>query len=70
MSRFTIDLSPEINDRLTEIAKEQGITKAEAMRKAFALLSISEKEKKEGNTLGIIHEGDGKPVIVGRLVGL
>lgn len=70
MSRFTIDLSPEINDRLTEIAKAQGITKAEAMRKAFALLSISEKEKKEGNTLGIVKEKDGETIVVGKLVGL
>lgn len=70
MSRFTIDLSPEINDRLTEIARGQGITKAEAMRKAFALLSVAEDEKENGNSLGIIKDKDGETIVVGKLVGV
>jgi hypothetical protein len=46
----------EINDRLTDIIRREEITKAEAMRRAFALLSVAEQEKAKGNSPGIIRE--------------
>ena len=42
MPRFTIVLSDEIDNRLTEIAKRNGFSKADAMRKAFALLALAD----------------------------
>jgi predicted transcriptional regulator len=33
---MTLDLSDEVDQKLTDIAKQNGITKAEAMRRAFA----------------------------------
>jgi hypothetical protein len=56
MPRLTVDLSKEIDTRLTEIAKKEGISKAEAMRKAFALLSVAVEESSKGNSLGIVRE--------------
>ena len=72
MTRLTVDLSSEISDRLTEIAQKQGITKAEAMRRAFALLSVADKEQAKGNYLGIIQEDPDthKYQVIGRLVGI
>lgn len=72
MSRFTVDLSPEINNRLTEIARREGITKAEAMRRAFALLSVAEQEKSKGNSLGIVREDPDKRELkaIARVVGI
>jgi predicted transcriptional regulator len=71
MPRFTIDLPDEINLRLTEIARENGITKAEAMRRAFALLSVAEEQKKFGRGLGIISQKDGDHAeVYGRILGI
>lgn len=72
MPRLTIDLSQEIDDRLTAIAHKEGISKAEAMRKAFALLSVAEQEKTKGNSLGIVRESEDNQELkaLGRIVGL
>ena len=72
MPRLTIDLSKEISDRLTEIARKEGITKAEAMRRAFALLSVAEQEKAKGNSLGIAREDPNSHTLqaIGRVVGV
>ena len=57
MPRMTLDLSDEIDQALTDIAKQSGITKAEAMRRAFALLAVAYAEKKKpGFSLGIVRE--------------
>jgi len=72
MPRFTIDLSTEIDIRLTAIAKKEGISKAEAMRRAFSLLAIADDEKAKGNSLGIVREDTEKHELkaLGRVVGL
>ena len=72
MPRLTVDLSNEINTRLTEIAQKEGITKAEAMRKAFALLSVAEKEKARGNSIGIVREKENSHELqaIARVVGI
>lgn len=56
MPRLTLDLSSEIDTRLTEISRKEGISKAEAMRKAFALLALAQEEKAKGNSMGIVKQ--------------
>jgi len=72
MPRLTVDLSKEIDARLTEIAQKEGISKAETMRKAFALLSVAVEESSKGNSLGIVRENpeDHELQALGRVVGL
>ncbi len=73
MPRLTVDLPKEIDMRLTEIASKAGISKAEAMRKAFALLSVADTEQAKGNSLGIVREDDtnGHELrAIGRIIGL
>ncbi len=72
MPRLTVDLSKEIDAHLTEIANKKGISKAQAMRKAFALLVVAEQESAKGNSLGIVREDpDGhKLQAIGRVVGV
>lgn len=72
MTRMTLDLSDEIDSKLTTIAKDRGISKAEAMRKAFALLVIADSEaRKPGFSLGIVRERDDHTLeAVARVVGL
>ncbi|MNF17829.1 hypothetical protein D3C80_2215630 [compost metagenome] len=69
---MTLDLSDEIDHKLTTIAEDRGITKAETMLKAFALLVIFDSEvRKPGFSLGIVRERDDHTLeAVGRLVGL
>jgi Ribbon-helix-helix protein, copG family len=73
MTRFTIDLSSDIDERLTDIAVRSGITKAEAIRRAFALLALADEEKQKGKgfSLGIVRENsDHELEAVGRVVGV
>ncbi|WP_417459477.1 ribbon-helix-helix protein, CopG family [Kordiimonas sp.] len=73
MSRLTLDLSKDVDNRLTEIAKREGISKAEAMRRAFALLAMADTEKSKGNSLGIVRETQDDPSkfdVLGRVVGI
>lgn len=72
MPRMTLDLSVEIDQTLTDIGQQNGITKAEALRRAFALLVVVYAEKKKpGFSLGIVREReDHTPEAVGRVVGL
>lgn len=71
--RLTLDLSNEIDEKLTEISKRKGITKAEAMRRAFALLAVADKEEQKpgGFSLGIVREtSDHGLEAVGRVIGV
>jgi hypothetical protein len=71
--RLTLDLSNEIDEKLTEISKRKGITKAEAMRRAFALLAVADKEEQKPGvfSLGIVREtADHGLEAVGRVIGV
>lgn len=71
MPRFTIDLSSDIDRKLTEIARANHISKGEVMRNAFALLVLAENEKKKGFSVGIVKESDDHSLeAVARVVGL
>ncbi len=71
MPRFTVDLSDDLDRRLKEIAEGNNITKAEAMRRAFALLSVAEREKKQQGHLGIFKiTTDGKKEVISEIVGI
>jgi predicted transcriptional regulator len=72
MSRLTLDVSPEIDKSLTDIAKRSGITKTEAMRRAFALLKVADRENSKGNgySLGVVRENGDKLEAVARVVGI
>lgn len=73
MSRLTLDLTEDVDKRLTDIAKRHGITKAEAMRRAFALLSVADGEsrKNNGTSLGIVKESEnGELKAMGRVIGI
>lgn len=71
MPRFTVDLSDELDSRLKEIAQANGITKAEAMRRAFTLLSVADSEKKRKRHIGFFTvKENGEKEITSEIVGL
>jgi hypothetical protein len=54
---MTVTMSQEIDDALTMIACAKGISKAEAMLRAFALLKIGfeESQRGDGSSLGVVQ---------------
>ncbi|SDG68227.1 MULTISPECIES: hypothetical protein [unclassified Duganella] len=54
---MTVTMSQEIDDTLTMIACARGITKAEAMLRAFALLKIAfdETQRNDGSSIGFVQ---------------
>lgn len=71
MSTYTIHLPDEIDERLSDIARDRKISKGEAMKRAFALLSFAVEEEKQGHFVGSIKPSDnGKVEVVKEVVGL
>ena len=73
MPRYTIDLSGKVLSDLDEFAKRHHISRAEAAKRAFAVLAIADEEKRKGNELGIvkISENDEKHAeLVARIAGV
>lgn len=67
-TRLTLDLSDDVNERLTDIAKRSNISKAEAIRRALSLLSVAEKEVRQGRSLAVVKEENGKLEPIARLI--
>ncbi|WGG48569.1 ribbon-helix-helix domain-containing protein [Rugamonas sp. DEMB1] len=72
MSRLTLELSDEIDRCLTDIARRSGLSKGEAIRRAFALLSIADVEENKGNFLAVVRKNkeNNQLETVARLVGI
>lgn len=54
--RLSLDVSPELNDTLGELAQKTGTTKSEVLRKAIALMEVAVEAKEKHNRLGILDE--------------
>ncbi|EPH6582560.1 hypothetical protein ACS0KT_000696 [Vibrio cholerae] len=72
MPRYTVDISDKVVKELDSYASRNHISRAEAARKAFALLALAESEATRGNKLGIIRENDStnELEVVARVVGV
>jgi hypothetical protein len=49
--RLSLDVSPELNDLLEELARETHATKSEVLRKAIALMDVAVEAKGHGQKL-------------------
>ena len=68
MPRYTIDLAENVIADLDNFAESQHISRAEAVKRALAILSIANSERKDGNELGIIRrDGETNAKVVGRI---
>jgi predicted transcriptional regulator len=71
MPRISVELPDDINELITRIAQEQGVSKTEVIRRAFAVLKVAEEEKANGGMLGMVRRtDDGKLEAVARLIGV
>jgi predicted transcriptional regulator len=65
--RMSLALSPELNNRLEQLASENRTTKSEILRKAVALFDVASEAKREHKRLGIL---DKDKKLVTEIVGL
>lgn len=72
MSRMSVNLSPEMEKLIDEISCNEDISKGDVIRRAFALLKVSESEKKKGRFLAVARDSDTSQnmEVVGKILGL
>jgi len=51
--RLSLDVSPELNHLLEELADQTGTTKSDVLRKAIALMDVAVDAKREGKRVYI-----------------
>jgi predicted transcriptional regulator len=54
--RLSLTLSPELNDRLEQLAASSHTSKTEILRKAIALYDVVAEAKSEKKRLGILDQ--------------
>jgi len=52
MIRLSLQITADLNERLEAIARETGGTKSDVLRRAFALMEVAHRGRKEGKRLG------------------
>lgn len=57
--RFTLEMSPDLNDTLDKMAAKIGSSKSDVLRRAMLLLGITLDARDRGNKFAIT-DGDGK----------
>ena len=64
--RTSFDITPAMDETISEIAEELGITKAEVFRRAIALMDLSVEASKSGQHIGFTDKmEDLKTVVAG-----
>lgn len=54
--RLSLDISPETNSLLEDLAKKIGGTKSDVLRKAIVLMEVAVEAKRQGRKLGIAEK--------------
>jgi predicted transcriptional regulator len=65
--RLSLAVSPELNDRLEQLAEASHTTKSEILRKAIALFDVVAEAKSEKKRFGIL---DQNKQLVTEIVGI
>jgi predicted transcriptional regulator len=50
---LSLDISPELNDLLEQLATRTGGTKSDVLRKAISLMEVAVEAKRQGKKFGI-----------------
>ena len=56
--RISLDISPELNDRLQAMARDIHGTKSDVLRKSLALMEAALQATKEGKKIGFADRSD------------
>jgi len=52
--RLSLDVSPELNNMLDDMAEKTHASKSEVLRKSITLMEVAVQEKSKGNHLGVV----------------
>jgi predicted transcriptional regulator len=52
--KLSLFVSPQLNETLENLARQNGSTKSDVLRKALALLEVASEAKKDGKRIGIL----------------
>ena len=64
--RMSLNISPELNDKLERMSEESHTSKSDILRKAIFLMDLAIDSKKHGNKLAVVNsEGQKVTDIVG-----
>jgi predicted transcriptional regulator len=66
--KMTLEMSPELNQVIEQMAKASSSTKVEVVRKALALMEVAFEAKAKDQVLALVGKKDDK--LVTRIVGL
>lgn len=58
MTGKEVMISVEMNELLTQVARNRGVSKEDALRTALALLDVSEQQRMLGHSLGVVKQDD------------
>jgi predicted transcriptional regulator len=59
--RLSLDVSPELNDLLEQLARETHATKSDVLRKAIALMDVAVEAKERGQKLYVSEQAPAGP---------
>jgi predicted transcriptional regulator len=54
--RLTVDVSPELNETLDQLADNAHLTKSEILRRAIALMKVAAQAHEKGQKLALIDK--------------
>jgi predicted transcriptional regulator len=54
--RLTVDVSPELNETLDQLAENAHLTKSEILRRAIALIKVAAQAHEKGQKLALIDK--------------
>lgn len=54
--RLTVDVSPELNQTLDQLASNTHLTKSEVLRRAIALMKVAAQAQEKGQKLALIDQ--------------
>jgi len=63
MPRYNVEFSPEVNRKLEELARRQGGTKADVLRRAIALEEWFDETKQRGGRVLVEEDGQTREVV-------
>ncbi len=65
--RLSLDVSPELNNVLDEMAEKTHTSKSDVLRRSIALMEVAVNEKEKGNHVGILNQ---EQQLIKEIVGL
>ncbi|MDJ0677438.1 MAG: ribbon-helix-helix protein, CopG family [Calothrix sp. MO_167.B42] len=65
--RLSLDVSPEVNEIINELAHKSGVSKSDILRKSIALMELAVKAKARGEKVAFVDENQ---VVNTEIVGI